>query len=127
MRVSSRLVFRGLLAASFCWCAEGAIAGAVPVAALASDAHSGAGASGSIQTGGRWYADDYFDDPPAYYPPPPAYRYAPPAPPAVYSPPVYGWSYVPPPPPSSCGAYRYWNGEYCADARDEPPYIGPRW
>jgi hypothetical protein len=29
--------------------------------------------------------------------------------------------------PRSCGRYRYWNGEYCADARYERPYLGPRW
>jgi hypothetical protein len=23
--------------------------------------------------------------------------------------------------------YRYWNGEYCADARYERPYLGPKW
>jgi hypothetical protein len=28
--------------------------------------------------------------------------------------------------PSNCGRYRYWNGSYCADARKEPPYVGPR-
>lgn len=56
------------------------------------------------------------------------YRYnpRPPPPPVRYEPPVYGWL-APPPPPASCGQYRYWNGEYCADARREPPYIGPRW
>jgi hypothetical protein len=26
--------------------------------------------------------------------------------------------------PRSCGEYRYWNGEYCADARYERPYLG---
>ena len=34
---------------------------------------------------------------------------------------------LPPPPPPSCGEFRYWNGEYCADARVQPPYTGPRW
>jgi len=29
--------------------------------------------------------------------------------------------------PPSCGQYRYWNGEYCADARYERPYLGPKW
>jgi hypothetical protein len=23
--------------------------------------------------------------------------------------------------PADCGTFRYWNGERCADARDEPP------
>jgi hypothetical protein len=29
--------------------------------------------------------------------------------------------------PASCGQYRYWDGERCADARFDPPYVGPRW
>ena len=23
--------------------------------------------------------------------------------------------------PENCGTFKYWNGEYCADARDKPP------
>jgi hypothetical protein len=53
---------------------------------------------------------------------PPAYRHPPE--PAIY-PPVYEW--LPPPRPADCGEYHYWNGEYCADARSIPPYVGPRW
>lgn len=30
---------------------------------------------------------------------------------------VYGWILR----PANCGTFRYWNGERCADARDEPP------
>lgn len=30
---------------------------------------------------------------------------------------VYGWSSA----PANCGTFKYWNGEYCADARFEPP------
>lgn len=49
-----------------------------------------------------------------------------PLPPAAhYGPPPYEW--LPPPRPSSCGVFRYWNGDRCADARFYPPYIGPRW
>jgi hypothetical protein len=60
--------------------------------------------------------------PPGFYPPP-AYGYAPPV--TIYpAPPVVEWV---PPRPSSCGRYRYWRGEYCADARYEHPYLGPRW
>lgn len=109
MRMSSRPLLCGLATAVvLAWSTAGAIAG------------------------DRWYPldDDYYD-PPAYYPlpppPPPVYRVPPPA---VYVPPVYGWSdALPPlpPAPSSCGKYRYWNGERCADARYEPPYVGPRW
>jgi hypothetical protein len=35
----------------------------------------------------------------------------------VTGPRVYGWSFAPP----NCGTFKYWNGEYCADARFEPP------
>lgn len=54
------------------------------------------------------------------------------APASGYAPPPVA-EYVPPAPvliplrPRSCGQYRYWNGEYCADARYERPYLGPRW
>jgi hypothetical protein len=78
--------------------------------------------------------------PPNYYPPPTYYAprtyYAPPAvrydpsygyvpPPALYyAPPVADWV---PPRPRSCEKYRYWDGDYCADARYQPPYVGPKW
>jgi len=35
--------------------------------------------------------------------------------------------WLPPPRPANCGEYHYWNGAYCADAREQPPYVGPRW
>jgi hypothetical protein len=58
--------------------------------------------------------------PPLIYDAPMNY-YAPPSyPPAA----VYGWILVR---PTSCGNYRYWNGEYCADARNGLPYVGPKW
>jgi hypothetical protein len=48
-----------------------------------------------------------------------------------YSPRVYDYTapeYIDEPArPTSCGQYRYWNGEYCADARYERPYLGPKW
>lgn len=83
---------------------------------------------------GRGGYSQYFA-PPAYYLPPTygydrraIYRDAPPppvyAPPLPYAPPAYG--YVPER-PSSCGQYRYWDGERCVDARRVPPYIGPKW
>lgn len=95
----------------------------------------------------RSYKDDgYYEDPPVYYVPrepariyrvpplpPPVVEYRRPLPPppvTVYVPPVYGWSVAPwgaPPRPASCGKYRYWDGDGCADARFDPPYLGPRW
>lgn len=48
-----------------------------------------------------------------------------PPPRAVYPPPVV--YEIVPIRPASCGVYRYWNGESCADARYRPPYVGPRW
>ncbi len=116
---------------------ESALAVSVPAAVLASSTE--VGIQRPMQAGDRWYPledDDYDDYPPEYYPPPEAYEAATAgarlscaaaAAAAEYEPPVYGWAFAPPPAPSSCGAYRYWNGERCADARDEPPYIGPRW
>ena len=44
-------------------------------------------------------------------------------PPAVAGEPVI---VVPPPRPTSCGEYRYWNGQNCVDARYNRPYLGPR-
>ncbi len=96
-------------------------------------------------------AADYYDAlyPPAVaYLPPPAYvpapyyaqphYYLPPV--AVYDPRPRVWYSHPPPAyyqapvvaleplrPRSCGKYRYWNGDYCADARYQRPYVGPRW
>jgi hypothetical protein len=104
---------------------------------------------------GQAYPPGYYPPPPSYAPPPPSYipapNYAVPpdyhAPRAAQgtpyvryddarsngytSPPVA--AYVPLAPvliplrPRSCGMYRYWNGEYCADARYERPYVGARW
>jgi hypothetical protein len=31
---------------------------------------------------------------------------------------VYGWREWR---PENCGTFKYWNGEYCADAREPPP------
>lgn len=50
----------------------------------------------------------------------------------TYGPRVYGYvrradepdvRYYEPLPPRSCGQFRYWNGDYCADARVTPPDI----
>lgn len=102
-------------------------AGPVPAAALYADIP----AIARIDVDWRWYGyrpdDDDFYYPPEYYlPPPPVDVYPDPPPAVVYEPPVYGWSSVPLA-PSSCGKYRYWNGDRCADARDDPPDLGPRW
>lgn len=59
--------------------------------------------------------DDYRDLRSYRYPPPPVLSYAPPP---ILLVPVR---------PASCGQYRYWDGERCADARFDPPYVGPRW
>jgi hypothetical protein len=54
--------------------------------------------------------DDGYDDPDVVEAAPPEE--------APYIPPVYGWTSAP---PIDCGTYGYWNGDNCADARDEPP------
>jgi len=100
------------------------------------------------------YPPGYYLPPPSYALPPsyiPAPSYA--VPPDYHAPrpyratpydehngaPAYGYAsppaaeYVPPAPvliplrPRSCGKYRFWNGEACADARYERPYLGPKW
>ena len=78
------------------------------------------------QSYGYGYGYGYVERP--MIPPAPVYGgygYAPPPPRTYYGPPVAEW--LPPPRPSSCGQYRYWDGDRCADARRDPPYIGPRW
>jgi hypothetical protein len=70
----------------------------------------------------RLYPPSIYYAPPRYYEPPPVRYYSRRV--YEYAPPVYGWE---PARPSSCGRYRYWNGEYCADARRERPYLGPKW
>jgi hypothetical protein len=78
-----------------------------------------------------WSAESYGGQAGRYYYSAPATGYADPRI-NQYAPPSALW-YVPPPVvlvpmrPASCGRYRYWNGERCADARFEPPYVGPRW
>lgn len=37
---------------------------------------------------------------------------------------VYGWASER---PLDCGAYHYWDGEDCVDARSVPPDTGPKW
>lgn len=64
-----------------------------------------------------------FDDDDEVYDPPPQRGYRDGPPPADDLTPEW----LPPPRPANCGEYKYWNGEYCADAREQPPYVGPRW
>lgn len=71
-----------------------------------------------------YYAESYYYLPPvAAYDPRPRLWYS--HPPAAF--------YVAQPPewvpvrPRSCGRYRYWDGDSCADARYQRPYVGPRW
>jgi hypothetical protein len=129
----TRLTLCSLIAAVALPWSGAATAATLPTAALASKTQAA-----TTQIGDRWYSDDdddnYYDgdDDDYYYPPedylrppPPVVRVVPAPPAVVYEPPVYGW--ISPPRPATCGKYRYWNGEYCADARYDPPYTGPRW
>jgi hypothetical protein len=107
-------------------------AGAAPAVTSSLTAVSSTPAADAALVGyRRLYDDDYYDHvPPSYYAPRvygyvQRYGYGPP-PPVVY-PPLYFYDWGPPPRPSSCGKYRYWDGEACVDARFRPPYVGPRW
>ena len=66
---------------------------------------------------------DLYDDPvleePAYVDETVIERVEPSDEPRALGPRVYGWESTEP--PTSCGTFKYWNGEYCADARSEPP------
>ena len=108
-------------------------------AIVASIALGTSGQAGAQTLGYYGPPDRFYVAPPAYYLPPP-FAFAPPwyfAPPpsqyyprAAYVPPHMGYDPLleaSPPRPRSCGRYRYWNGEYCADARYERPYVGPKW
>jgi len=67
----------------------------------------------------RYYRQYPYGAPPAVVVP----HVAPVVPPAVAGEPVI---VVPPPRPTSCGEYRYWNGQNCVDARYNRPYLGQR-
>lgn len=149
MRHFTSPLFFALLAISAGLLPHAAPAAAAP-ALPAAAAHAANDTSARIEVRHRRYRsykDDYYDEGgEVYYPPPePARIYRvpplqdrvieyrrplPPPPMVVYEPPVYGWAVAPwgtPPRPASCGRYRYWDGEGCADARFDPPYTGPRW
>ncbi|MBA2125195.1 hypothetical protein DLM45_03015 [Hyphomicrobium methylovorum] len=85
----------------------------VPTFASAQDRHA------VITVGHRQYYDEYYDED-FIEPPPPRRRAFPTDDESLFL-------EVVPLPPANCGEFRYWNGEYCADARVQPPYVGPRW
>jgi hypothetical protein len=69
-----------------------------------------------------YYDEDFDEEDQGDDPPPPVAR--------GYPQPAEGDlipEWLPPPRPANCGEYKYWNGTYCADAREQPPYVGPRW
>lgn len=70
----------------------------------------------------RGYYDEDVDEDEGDDPPPPQARGYPQPPDGDVVP-----EWLPPPRPANCGEYKYWNGTYCADAREQPPYVGPRW
>ena len=67
----------------------------------------------------RYYRQYPYGAPPVVVVPPAV----PVVPPVVVEEPVI---VMPPPRPASCGEYRYWNGQYCVDARYNRPYLGLR-
>ena len=81
-----------------------------------------AGSASGQEVYGNAFDDDDYDD---AYVQAPAYDGAPAVEEAVpveggiiVGPRVYGWSLIR---PANCGTFKYWNGEYCADARYDPP------
>jgi len=61
--------------------------------------------------------DDSYVEAPAYTDPPLVEEVGPEEDGIVVGPRVYGWTFQ----PVNCGTFKYWNGEYCADARYDPP------
>jgi hypothetical protein len=107
------------------------LTGVLIVAALDASGASAAPAPGSawskmpsiIKSAGYW--DRQYRRYGPYAVPPAAVvvpQPAPVVPPVVVEQPVI----VVPPRPASCGEYRYWNGEYCVDARYNRTYLGPK-
>jgi hypothetical protein len=112
------LVLTGVLIAVALGTASGASAAPAPGLAWSN-------APSAIQPAGYWdrrYGP--YAVPPAAVVVPPVVvpQPAPVVPPVVVEQPVI----VLPPRPASCGEYRYWNGQYCVDARYNRPYLGPR-
>jgi hypothetical protein len=111
------LVLTGVLIAVALGTASSVIAAPAPGPALSK-------APSSIQPAGYW--DRQYRRYGPYAVPPAAVvvpQPAPVVPPVVVEQPFI---VVLPPPPASCGEYRYWNGQYCVDARYNRPYLGPR-
>jgi hypothetical protein len=130
LRIMSAFIVLSVAALALAFSTQSA--GAAPAVTSSLAAVSSTPAAGALLVGyRRFYDDDYYDHvPPSYYAPRvygyvQRYGYGPP-PPAVY-PPLYFYDWGPPPRPTSCGKYRYWDGEACVDARFRPPYVGPRW
>ena len=93
---------------------------AAPGTGLAAPAAAEGGLVQKVQIFPRRYYRQYpYGAPPVVVVPPAV----PVVPPVVVQEPVI---VVPPPRPASCGEYRYWNGQYCVDARYNRPYLGPR-
>lgn len=151
MSLITRTAAGGLLSALACLGLAGNASAAPAVSPKAAASIASSETAARVDVRHRRYRsfkdDYYYDDEPAVYvvprqpariyrvpalpPPVVEYRRPLPYPPVtVYEPPVYGWGVAPwgaPPRPASCGKFRYWDGDGCADARVYPPYVGPRW
>jgi len=116
------LVLTGVLIAVALGTASGASATPAPGSAWSK-------APSAIQPAGYWdrqyrrYGPYAVPPAVAVVPPVVVPQPAPVVPPMVVEQPVI---VLPPPRPASCGEYRYWNGQYCVDARYNSPYLGPR-
>ncbi|HYD15250.1 MAG TPA: hypothetical protein VEA77_02510 [Hyphomicrobium sp.] len=125
MRITSRSVHCGLVTAAILFSPYGyaALAAAIPTGVVVSTGQTAtSGALGPIQVADRMYRDYR----PAADSAPPVRRYRnpdPPTPPPAAKTKVYGWSSRGPR-GTDCGQFRYWNGDRCVDARDEPPNVG---
>ena len=106
-----------LMALSFLSASPGGAYAGLPLPAFEQD-------RGPIVAVNHRYDDIYDDEDDLDDQPPPPRRADPYPPPPDAAPAI---EFLPPPRPANCGEFRYWSGEYCADARDQPPYTGPRW
>ncbi|MCC7254208.1 hypothetical protein [Hyphomicrobium sp.] len=65
-----------------------------------------------------WNDDEAYVEEPAYVETPAYEEEVPVEDGIVVGPRVYGWTVLQ---PANCGTFKYWNGEYCADARYDLP------